>query len=101
MAKRQSHPIASIKRSANGILQTVFAVAVIAIFVICFLVEDEAIVIPAWGKAWNGVPPELQKVYTAVLIPVILILALLFFLAGFMLMVRERRNNRANLTTTV
>ncbi|KAI1448513.1 hypothetical protein F5Y02DRAFT_415245 [Annulohypoxylon stygium] len=100
MAKR-SHPIASIKRSATGILQTIFALAIITIFVICFLVQDEAIVIPAWGKAWNGVPPELQKVYTAVLIPVVLILALLFFFAGFALMVRERRDNRANLGMTV
>ncbi|KAI1457802.1 hypothetical protein F4805DRAFT_165917 [Annulohypoxylon moriforme] len=96
-----SHPISSIKRSATGILQTVFTLAVIAIFVICFLVQDEAITLPQWAKAWNGISPELQKVYTAVLIPVVLILAVLFFFAGFALMVRERRENRANLRSAV
>ncbi|KAI0882083.1 uncharacterized protein GGS22DRAFT_191814 [Annulohypoxylon maeteangense] len=96
-----SHPIASIKRSATGILQTIFTLAVITIFVVCFLVEDEAIVLPQWAKAWNGVPSDTREVYAAVLIPVVIILAVLFFLAGFALMMRERRENRTSLGSAV
>ncbi|KAI1213544.1 uncharacterized protein F4807DRAFT_456890 [Annulohypoxylon truncatum] len=95
------HPLASLKRSATGIMQTLFSIAILAIFVICFLVQDEAITLPKWAKAWNGLSSEQQEIYTAVLIPVVLILALLFFFAGFALMVRERRENRANLAMAV
>ncbi|KAI2465533.1 hypothetical protein F4781DRAFT_435291 [Annulohypoxylon bovei var. microspora] len=88
---------AYLRRSLSGILQTVFALALFTIFVICFLVEDEAITLPRWAKAWNGVSSELQEVYAAVLIPVVLILALLFFFAGFAFMMRERRENRTTI----
>ncbi|KAI0835624.1 hypothetical protein F5Y06DRAFT_299452 [Hypoxylon sp. FL0890] len=91
---RVGRQASSFKRSLGGILQTLFALTVFAIFVITWLVQGETITLPQWAIAWNGVSPELQKVYTAALVPAVLILAILFFAAGFFMMMRERRENR-------
>ncbi|KAI1410086.1 hypothetical protein F5Y13DRAFT_192567 [Hypoxylon sp. FL1857] len=59
----------SFKRSLAGFLQALFALALFTIFVIAWLVQNETITLPQWAKAFNGVSPELQKVYTAALVP--------------------------------
>ncbi|KAI0138648.1 hypothetical protein F4776DRAFT_663017 [Hypoxylon sp. NC0597] len=94
---RKASPLKGVKRSLAGILQALFALTLFAIFIIAWLVQGETITLPQWAKAWNGVSPELQRVYTAALVPAVLVLAILFFATGFFIMMRERRENRTSI----
>ncbi|KAI1098257.1 hypothetical protein F4804DRAFT_338386 [Jackrogersella minutella] len=85
----------SLRRTLSGMVHAIFALTLFAIFVIAWLVQGGTITLPEWAKAWNNVSADRREIYTAVLIPVVLILALLFFFAGFALMIRN------NLTCTI
>ncbi|KAI1384837.1 uncharacterized protein F4822DRAFT_374605 [Hypoxylon trugodes] len=87
------------RRSFTGILQTIFALVLFAIFVIAWLVQAGSIKLPQWAKALDGVTPEVQATYTAALIPAVLIVALLFFSAGLFMMMKERSENRSRVST--
>ncbi|OTA80820.1 hypothetical protein M434DRAFT_37804 [Hypoxylon sp. CO27-5] len=97
LRRRKASLLERMKRSLSGILQTLFALTLFAIFIIAWLVQGETIALPQWAKAWNGVSPELRQIYTAVLVPVVLVLAILFFATGFFIMMRERRENRTSI----
>lgn len=83
----------SFQQSLYGFLQTLFTIALFAIFVIAWAVQSGSIVLPQWAIAWNNATPEERATYTAALVPSVCILAVIFFFAGFILMRRERMAN--------
>ncbi|KAI1759296.1 hypothetical protein GGR53DRAFT_152200 [Hypoxylon sp. FL1150] len=91
MAANPRRKPSAFLQSFYGFLQTVFALLVFAIFVIAWAVETGTISLPQWAKAWNNATPEEVTTYTAVLVPSVSVLFLLFFFAGFLMMRKERR----------
>ncbi|KAI1781296.1 hypothetical protein F4818DRAFT_398664 [Hypoxylon cercidicola] len=92
MANLQRQP-SHFQQSLYGALQTLFALALFAIFIITWLVQGGSIALPQWAKAWNNATPEERTTYTAALVPAVCIVALIFFFAGFFVMRRERMAN--------
>ncbi|KAI4868804.1 hypothetical protein F4820DRAFT_444719 [Hypoxylon rubiginosum] len=65
----------SFQQSLYGFLQTLFTIALFAIFVIAWAVQSGSIVLPQWAIAWNNATPEERATYTAALVPSVCILA--------------------------
>ncbi|XXG96894.1 hypothetical protein Hte_003185 [Hypoxylon texense] len=92
MANLRGQP-SPFQQSLYGFLQTLFAFALFAIFVIAWAVQTGSIGLPQWAKAWNNATPEEITTYTAALVPSVCILAAIFFFIGLLVMRRERMAN--------
>ncbi|KAK8099913.1 uncharacterized protein PG998_008690 [Apiospora kogelbergensis] len=72
-------------------VKTVFAAAVILIFVFVILVNAKSFDIPEWGTTWQTATPEKRNEYAAILFGIVCTLFVLFFAAGTVQLVKESR----------
>ncbi|TRX92248.1 hypothetical protein FHL15_006863 [Xylaria flabelliformis] len=73
---------AEFRETLIDILQVLFAILIFIVFVLAFVIQSEAIVLPPWTKTFQGATPEQQSQYSAALLSVILIITAIIVAAG-------------------
>jgi biopolymer transport protein ExbD len=76
---------AEFRANLLGIVQVLFAVLVFIIFILAFVIQTQAIILPEWTKTFQGVTPEQQGQYAAALLSVILVITAIIVIAGIYL----------------
>jgi hypothetical protein len=73
----------SVREFLAGAGQWLFALVVIGIFVLVFLIQASMITLPVWAEAWDQVSPDLRNEYAAVMFSAICFLFVLSCGFGF------------------
>ncbi|KAI0113677.1 hypothetical protein GGR51DRAFT_556826 [Nemania sp. FL0031] len=73
---------AEFRRTVAEIAQVLFAILIFIVFILAFVIQSEAIVLPAWTKTFQGATPEQQTQYSAALLSVILVVTAVIVTAG-------------------
>lgn len=76
---------AELRANLLGILQVVFAALIIIVFILAFVIQSQAIVLPEWTKTFQGVSPDKQSEYAAALLTVIIVITFVIVSAGIYL----------------
>ncbi len=76
---------AEFRQSLIEIVQVLFAILIFIIFILAFVIQSEAIVLPAWTKTFQGATPDLQAQYSAALLSVIIVISAIIISAGIYL----------------
>ncbi|KAI1120334.1 hypothetical protein F5Y10DRAFT_134100 [Nemania abortiva] len=73
---------AEFRKSLLEIVQVLFAILIIIVFILAFVIQSGAITLPAWTKTFQGATPEQQTQYSGALLSVILIVSAVIVSAG-------------------
>ncbi|KAI2631767.1 hypothetical protein GGS21DRAFT_522999 [Xylaria nigripes] len=76
---------AEFRKTLAGIVQVIFAILIFIIFILAFVIQSGAIVLPQWTRTFQGVSPEQQSEFTAALLSVIIVISVFILGAGIYL----------------
>ncbi|KAI1352860.1 glycosyl hydrolase family 61-domain-containing protein [Xylaria sp. FL0043] len=77
---------AEFRQSLLEIVQVLFALLIFIIFILAFVIQSDAIVLPPWTKTFQGATPEQQAQYSAALLSVIIVISAIIIAAGIYLL---------------
>lgn len=76
---------AELLGTLQEIAQVLFALLIFIVFVLAFVIQSNAIILPAWTKTFQGVTPEQQAQYSAALLSIIIVISAVIVIAGIYL----------------
>lgn len=73
-----------IRRGLHYLAQWILAIAVIGMWIICWLVESGTLLVPTWGRDWSEASESEVTTYAATLLTIVSMMFVLCVVIGWM-----------------